>query len=126
MTDRAELLALAVRCETEGPSKELAAHILLTCGHRVSCRDGVWMWSPKGTISWHDILDCTQSLDAAVTLVPENNWWSLQTMRREISTAWVGPYNDPIGFKVKHNGQSATPALALCAASLRARAEAMT
>lgn len=59
----------------------------------------------------------TASLDAAMTLVPENCWaeGSLSSPG-QLEIHSPGTY-DPLG-----KGWAATPALALCAASLRARA----
>lgn len=63
----------------------------------------------------------TASLDAAMTLVPEGYLCSLGNE----PLAWwahVGPRDDPDSDETAYTG--ATPALALCAASLRARSAA--
>ena len=55
----------------------------------------------------------TASLDAAMTLVPEGMKWSVSTFRPKRATAQVS----------NRCRIAATPALALCAAALRARKE---
>ena len=55
----------------------------------------------------------TASIDAALTLVPEGMQWSIKNQRSPKSVAQVGAF---------HEGSAATPALALCAAALRAHA----
>jgi hypothetical protein len=110
MTDRAELLALAVRCKTEGPSQELDHAIWLAI-------------KPEGRAP-SDWANYTQSLDAAVTLVPEGLGWMVRDYRDGAASALV---NYPPRTAMKQTAHVAsTPALALCAASLRVRAEAMT
>lgn len=112
MTDQSGgLLALAERCEkAEGPDRELDEAIM----------DAREQWS--GDYIW---LDYTRSLDAAMTLVPENADAAGERYRLE-------GYNSP-GVLAPHVRASAwvagaarcyaaTPALALCAAALRARA----
>ena len=63
----------------------------------------------------------TTSLDAAVTLVPEGaEWWEVYVEReweRGPAKAEVTPYR-----RTTFKAFAATPALALCAAALRARA----
>lgn len=55
----------------------------------------------------------TASLDAAMTLVPEGCSWTIQRNRNALATfASCGPNTD---------AYAATPALALCAAALRAQ-----
>lgn len=60
----------------------------------------------------------TASLDAAVTLVPEGCTWWLDTTegKNEALVCWSGP------VRKEDYRYAATPALALCAASLKARA----
>ena len=65
----------------------------------------------------------TTSLDAARTLVPDGWSWSLGEMRG-ISKwrGWMNDHNTPDGLAVVHvDADAATPALALCAAALKAR-----
>jgi hypothetical protein len=75
---------------------------------------------------WDDDPDCpfyTHSLDAAMTLVPEGFYWSVDARSFAMLSMRLGegkPYFSPL------NGgpTAATPALALTAACLRARAAA--
>ena len=137
-----ELLALAVRCEqARVADRELDALIGVACdpeptarviygkGYRYFLKPG------PGRIPMHvcfgrgvefgmlpQLRRYTASLDAAMTLVPEglmwtmDSWslsrWSAGIWRRQ--TGWL-IYSDP-------DRQCPTPALALCAAALRARA----
>jgi len=105
MTDRTTLLALAERCEqAAGPDRELDAriYILITGG---SADDADYAATdPDVTCNPPPY---TASLDAAVTLVPEGCGWMVMS-----SAAKVGVWPS----------HGATPALALCAAALRARA----
>jgi hypothetical protein len=108
MTDRAELLSLAVRCENEQPSQDLDECI----------------WSNVAEeFSYETTPHYTSSLDAAVTLVPEGLGWMVRDYRDGAASALV---NYPPRTAMKQTAHVAsTPALALCAASLRARAEAL-
>jgi hypothetical protein len=123
MTDPATLLALAERCEQAAwPDRELDAEIawMLTAQDRKrlgppDLRREIWhaglptpAWVPfENVSSFHP--HYTASLDAAVTLVPDGCGWMVMS-----SAAKVGVWPS----------HGATPALALCAAALRARAAA--
>lgn len=124
MTDKAQMLALAERVEAlSGPDREVddtIAAALFTGKHRVCVKGlsdeagGMWMFTyPDGSIG--SALRFTASLDAAMTLVPDyaKDDWSLIGGRHW--QAIVGPNED--------QADAATPALALCAAALRAIAE---
>jgi hypothetical protein len=130
MTDRATLLALAERCEqAAGPDRELDAEIawMLTAQDRKrlgppDLRREIWhaglptpAWVPfENVSSFHP--PYTASLDAAVTLVPEGWSWG----KFFGGSAECVKISDPsILFE---RGLSDKPALALCAAALRARA----
>jgi hypothetical protein len=134
----AGLLDLAARCEAAGkPSKALNREIALAVGwvrqtpsearrsnpawfHPDDCRDGhVLMDSLHGTTMWREPLDYTASLDAAMTLVPDGWHFSLHANGGDLSRAAV------YGFAPKPDDwcYGATPAVALCAAALRARAQ---
>lgn len=72
--------------------------------------------------------DPTQSIDAAMTLVPTEPyaelrpgqwWWMIEAWPNE-KTAHVAYENGDSGIP-EFSGKGATPALALCAAALRAR-----
>lgn len=69
----------------------------------------------------------TRSLDAALTLIPDGWFFSIGEKRglpRHIRfLAWLNDHNTPDGIAVRHvEGSAATPALALTAACLRAKA----
>jgi hypothetical protein len=116
MTDPTTLLALAERCEqAAGPDRELDAEIALAIGYtrEKKGRERIAWWrNPKGQQigydGWHNFPPSfTASLDAAVTLVPEGCGWMVMN-----NAAKVGRWPS----------RGATPALALCAAALRAKA----
>lgn len=118
------LLELAERCErAEGPDRELDALIAPLQGLRV-----VDEGHPIGRMCYDDI-GCAQllprytaSLDAAMTLVPEEfgrpSAFTIQRSRNFgcCAVVWV---NSEFNRSVR--GDADTPALALCAAALRAR-----
>ncbi len=111
MTDPITLLALAERCEqAAGPDKELDFTIdnfMLKHGPEADR-----IRNPRY------VLPYTTSLDAAVTLVPEGwRWWVNSS---PFGRCWLVA-NDQIADKAQSE-KCATPALALCAAALRARA----
>lgn len=76
------------------------------------------------------ILAYTASLDAAMTLVPEGHgWlagWGQVTVAEPMGGAKITRHDRFIGYSENYDtiadGEGATPALALCAAALRARA----
>lgn len=81
---------------------------------------GMAYWYRDDTHTWKGSVALTRSIDAALSLVPEGYHWSLTE------------HADGAGCMVHHeleqpdfNGEvtAATPALALCAAALRARLE---
>jgi hypothetical protein len=109
MTDPATLLALAERCEqAAGPDAGLDLAIwtslLDTPGFRPP--------SPWRT-------DYTASLDAALTLVPEGCGYQIISGFDEGGLSHASVYVPEIDNGER--GDSATTALALCAAALRAR-----
>lgn len=112
---RDELLALAERVEAYGPD-------LQECGVREAS------WSINGAGGRHErvseLLEVGAYESAAMTLVPEGwhtgdfhqgpsggNWWKLSTIREGAT------------YYTSVSGIGATPALALTAAALRAKAE---
>jgi hypothetical protein len=106
------LLELAERCEkATGPDRRLDFGILkATCTEREECLYVNGKPEPR----------YTASLDAAMTLVPEGR--GLIYKRHGIKNVWrvqilSGDGNTFI------DGDAATPALALCAAALRARGQ---
>lgn len=137
MPDRETLLALAERCEAaEGPSYELDCAIwdAIYPGER-DLRFG--KLTAKGQ-PYHSRLGpadkdgyvqplraFTASIDAAVTLVPEGWGWAVTNIgggdyeKRDFSVSSAA-LCDKDGNRI--NADASTPALALCAASLRAMA----
>jgi len=126
-----ELLELAERCEAAtGPDRELSAAIALATNswlHEVdgnkpqNCRLRNGFGSPVyiGGLSGH--MDYSASLDAAMTLVPEG-WHTFLTQQDRHSRNWRWDLRGGFGSHV--GARCASPALALCAAALRARAAA--
>ena len=113
MTNPTTLLALAERCEqAAGPDKELDFTI-----------DGFMLKHGPETDRIRNpryVLPYTASLDAAVTLVPEGWDFCISKGWDEECAVSLAPAN-----KVTEViSTSTTPALALCAAALRARAAA--
>lgn len=130
---------LADRCEAAtGPQKALDREIALLVGwcrqspseakrkhpawfHPDDCRDGKPIFdSLHGTDVWRDPSAFTASIDAAMTLVPKG-WETaiycggeLANVQMETERLRQQPCFIPI------DGTAATPALALCAAALRA------
>jgi hypothetical protein len=112
---QSELLeALAARCEREDSSWELCIDIELAI-RRGATRDDM---KTGRAIRWghkrYNPPEYAFSLDAAVTLVPEKWSWRVDGGR----AARVSIFGD------RHSTKAKTPALALCAAALRARAAA--
>lgn len=127
MTTRAALLALAERIEREAPSLELLDRVLLASGWRVK---GDSFIDPKGEawVPWHLTdwrLDPMRSLDAAVATVPadeKNLPYEMKFLMHKSGRATV----ILIAFMYGEvTATAATPAAALTAASLRARAAMM-
>src|SRR5688572_1658024 len=123
--DRQQLLDLADRCEqTTGPDRRLDAdiHCALNPEFHVDERDSGVIFVVKNLDErggfYTGAKAYTASLDAAMTLMPEGWLWQVNLWANGASAecASVKPY-EPCG-----RYQAATPALALCAAALRARA----
>lgn len=139
------LLALAERCEmASGPDRELDAAIrcavFAPAGAFVeqSPINGAWCvyetgyggkkrsWEARGLSQLQRLGEFTASLDAAMTLVPEGLDWGIAHFgpRGSEAQAWPRGAHDSAD---KVTGSSDTiPALALCAAALRARAHQET
>lgn len=119
-TGAKELLRLAEICEkASGASRELNVAISEAVGIPVHYDEGAALIYSHGGETW--VREYTSSLDAALTLVPENYWWSvgaaLNVPHAASACVWrVGPTHQ------YPSGTVATAALALCAASLRALA----
>ena len=112
MTDTKALLELAARCEAaRGADTEIDARIW----HTVYGASNGWEYDGYPRKSF------TASLDAAMTLVPTGHIWAIEggPHCEEKAAAWC---SDKKVFDSKPSF-AATPALALCAASLRAIAQ---
>lgn len=148
MADAKELLALADRVQAaSGADKALLREVALAVGwHRYSpseigaskpgwiapkdfCGEYVGKdgrRSPKldslhGTSIWRQPRDYLTSLDAAMSLVPEGASWSLTNAARlPRACVWAA---SPLRETPPPYVKAATPALALTAAALRARAQ---
>lgn len=124
------ILELAERCEkATGPDRELdclifeAQHLLLMPNHRgmIDGEPTGEYYSPDGNQLPERAPRYTASIDASLTLVPQGFASAVGTMAFEGSASkpW-GCYWEPNGKP--HTFEAATPALALCAAALRALA----
>ncbi len=123
----------------EGPDRGLDADIELALGN----------WTPEHHEAWHRFQECgeaanppfcqpvdpqrlTGSLDAAMTLVPEGCLFVVRTVWDKMKPAGFGSVSiyekgefgghERLYWMAEHQAVAATPALALCAAALRARA----
>ena len=127
MTKREELLALAEWCEAAtGPDREIELAIwrLTDLGAPEVEEAG------KVPLPW--LKNYTASLDAAVTLVPEGCLFTARTVwdkGKQAGLGFVSRYekgefggHERLYWMDEHQAVAATPALALTAAALRARA----
>jgi hypothetical protein len=119
-TTRDRLLALAARCQAaSGPDRELDEAIA------VACYPSLIQHNERGEPRWYmhgvrvRIEDYSASLDAALSLVRPEGLDSIN-IHRDFGEA--EPWCAEIGYNSVHSSTGATPALALCAAALRARA----
>lgn len=114
---RDSLLALAERCEREDPSYELDCKI-------------EHLAEPERARHIANARPYTSSLDAAVTLVPKRRWKGVgpelmsQQYHQADSGNWWAELRDGVctSFNVAFLGRAKTLPIAICAASLRARA----
>jgi hypothetical protein len=107
----AKLRELATRCEMEGPSIALEQAIARALGYHVHV---LTCTAAGGNFR---LPAYTTDLDAAVRLVPEGYAWQVGC---EID---LTPFARVFGHDVHAaDADASTPALALCAAALRARA----
>lgn len=131
MVEKAELLALAERCESAaGPDNDLRIAILThpVFGYRdIHDRgnDGYWYTDEEAI---RQLPDPTVSLDAAAALVPTKPfpeirpgewWWSVDSLGCDAHVAYE---NHDSGIP-EYSASATTPALALTAAALRALAD---
>lgn len=121
---------LADRVErADGPSRELDVEIALAIGWRLDQSGPNDLWREPGRADWVELPEFTASLDAALTLVPEGWKFHLTTEHTAVAKAaahadvmdrdWPDPQ---AGYGIVTEAHAATPALALAAAALRARA----
>jgi hypothetical protein len=117
MTDPTTLIALAERCEqAAGPDRELDIAIAAGLGWPDGRYSPPILPFERVRLPRH----YTDSLDTAVTLVPEGwRWWIHSS---PFARCWLVADDQIIG--IAQPEKCATPALALCAAALRARAAA--
>lgn len=120
--------------KADGPSRELDAEIARAVGYDVRtdrAMPGRFFFEPVKGESWKDVPPYVSSIDAALTLAPENDdreyrvviWTGYRPAARVLyrvpdATAEGGYAHGALNdWEVR----GATPALAVCIASLRAR-----
>ena len=129
MSSRAALLALAARVEAAAAgSRELNEEVALATGwtHRTTRDTPGWEAPPHpnapnvGMIMGPSCPDWTRSLDAALALKPQGWFLELEDRTWSADPHWWARLiaRDDVAF-----GKTATPALALTAAALKALAE---
>jgi len=134
VTNRERLIALAEECErAEGPSRELDRKIF-EAATGLSASYQALGFSGKSVTRHMDTPRYSASIDAALTLVPADLWWLQNLIERRSSIIFAGETHAPLGgfnCALQHvdggrltSGFAKTPALALCAAALKARARA--
>jgi hypothetical protein len=117
MSNSNTLQALAERCEqASGPDREINKDILLALGY--SWR-GMNYWHSDDNRAWEGSISFTASLDAALKLVPDGWRWAVSTTNDDPPCAFGHPPDKSFWIE---DTPAATPALALCAFALRARA----
>lgn len=130
MTTESELIALAERCEAAtGPDRELDEAIAVLVGKDSRTGPIHPSLAPRG---YYDGPSYTASIDAALSLVPEGFSWAVGSAEDGgHATVSKMPEDDEAysggrlpAPEVMTHGYAATPALALTAAALRARAAA--
>lgn len=131
MTSLPDLIARLEAAE-EG-NITLDDRIALALGWRIDQQDiqGVGKWLAPGESHTQYLPEWSRSIDAALTLVPEgwaiDGWqlWPGATSSLQLLETKLGR-DDQYWHSSKHkrfDGAAATPALAICAAALRARLE---
>ena len=132
MDDTEKLNELAARCEaSDGPDRDLDWMVADAIGHQAFERK-VAIWPPfmPGSKLDKTVPYYTASLEAAMTLVPEGWNWMAGNRDQPVARAYVN--NGQLhyaGYGTRRNPKhlwsevvAATPALALTAAALKARA----
>jgi hypothetical protein len=141
MTNRATLEALLARVlEGEGPDRELDGEIVAALfGGEIVWKTARYTMDAYpvrriqnsayvGGYQNAGVLAYTESLDAAIRLVPEGRDWHVQS-NPSIGACWASISPAKHGLKLREWGsgmvKAATPARALIAACLKARMEAL-
>ncbi len=133
MTDPTTLLALAERCEqAAGPDRGLDAAIMCAFYGYTIHKDSnpaeghfaFWEGEPEKSkcVNCSGWARVTEHLDAAVTLVPEGWGWAISTTGGGLPCAYGHPPGNGLAVRWIDDTPAATPALAMCAFALRARA----
>lgn len=129
-SQRVDLIARLEKAS--GPDRELANEVLLACGWKINeygdegpTRSIEWVNPDPNGIDYLDggQPDPTTSIDAAVTLVPDGYGWAVNSDRGRCCANYR---HQVTGAKPDFPTSAATPAIALCIAALRARAEGRT
>ena len=133
-----ELIRLAERCEkADTPSLDLDKSILRALGFTWR---GMNYWSADNETAWKGLATFSYSIDAAITLIPDGfclaslgfcegdeyqAGWHCELVSKPEHYVFVG-LDDPMNFHREDPRRIKTPALAVCAAALRARAGAQS
>jgi hypothetical protein len=133
MAEKQVLLALADRCEREGPSRELDAAIWLATGGVSADAQAAWdapipldQYALQ-SVDVHWGRHFTRNLAAAVSLVPmhQGRRWFWRVGSGSVFPGWAHlnkHHPDHCDRNDETSGNASTAEGALCAASLRARA----
>lgn len=120
MTDSPLPLLIERLGKLSGPDREVDDAISWNVSH-----PGVRRWSSHdafGKLTETAALKYTESIDAAMPLVPDGKYWVVGFGKNRLDEPLGGAQIiDPISYETIAEGESTTPAIALCLASLRAR-----
>ena len=120
-----DLLKLADRVEAlDGPDREVDVEVALCTGweNRLGAKQE-WL-KPNGFASTEGPPYFTASLDAAMTLVPDGWLWEVGNYAAKGDATVTHPNYNPDTYNgIQVWVEAKTPALALCAAALRARSK---
>ena len=129
--DAAEIVRLAERVEqATGPDRELDALVAATTIRNLAATSFKTLqgWADIAVREKWSVRRFTASLDAAMTLVPEGWGWMVSQPNAKALASGLLKERTPVMGEVQYGCDqryavaAATPALALCAAALRARA----
>lgn len=105
-----------------GPDRELGNEVLFECGWMLREEGGgpdritIWIAPDGGEFFDGEQLNPTRSVDAALTLVPNDYEYEIGS-EKLIGSFWAIVGN----FAAEHKAKSPVQAIALCIAALRAR-----